>query len=364
MKTPAIQQAFSLKKHPKEMAWLCLPESEYPEGITDLLSLCASDSQLEKFADEYNLDARNVHSVLLYFINNVILVKGNSDMKLLGTDKFSTPKLRKLHYQLLMRIYHPDVNSSPQAKEYTGIITAAYRRLKNAHAVIEIKTTRQNSNLRKPPKSFYQATEKAGKHISNVKSAFAAVSALSIISLVAFAGHFYDPANPELTMSKSKTNTELQVAAQNSQDKLPEKTTESKFRMASFSATDEQQSTEIKLQTLVQNLESAYERGNVDTIKNILANSPEIVDQTDQQISNKLETLFEITSERKMLLYNFTWRNISGKMQGQGKFISRYQLKGENQWLTREGNAQITAQQSGPMLEVTHLELQNQSIEQ
>jgi hypothetical protein len=248
MKTPAIKQAFSLNKHPREMAWLCLPESEYPEGITDLLSLCASDSQLERFADEYNLDAKDVHRVLINFINKVILVEGNSDMKLLGTDKFTTPKLRKLHYQLLMRIYHPDVNSSPLAKEYTGIITAAYHRLKNAHAVIEIKTTRQSSNSRKPPKSFYQATKKAEQHISNIKSAFAAVSAISIISLVAFAGHLYDPANPELTINTSSTKTELKVTNQNSQDDSSEKAIESKFRMASFSAAIEQQTTEVKLQ--------------------------------------------------------------------------------------------------------------------
>lgn len=362
MKTPAIKQAFNLHKHPEEMAWLCLPESEYPEGITDLLSLCASDSQLEKFAYKYNLNAKDIHRVLVNFINKVILIKGNSDIKLLGTDKLATPKLRKLHYQLLMRIYHPDVNSSLKAKEYTGIVTAAYHRLKNAHAVIEIKTTRQNNNLRKPPKSFYQATKRAEQHISNVKSAFAAVSAISIISLVAFAGHLYDPANPELTISNNTTNSELNTPSQNSQDSLPAQ--ESKFRMVSLSATDKQELNEIKLQKLVQSLESAYELGNVVQIKNILANSPEIVDQTDQQISQKLETLFEITSERKMLLYDFNWRNISGKMQGQGKFISRYQLKGEDQWLTREGNAHITAQQSGSQLEVTHLELQNQSIEQ
>jgi len=365
MKTPAIKQAFRLKKYPEEMAWLCLPDSEYPEGITDLLRLCASDSQLDEFAEKYKIDAKVVHDVLINFINKAILVEGNSDVKLLGTDKLTTPELRKLHYQLLMRIYHPDINLSPEAKNLAGKITYAYQRLKKTQAVIEINTTRKTSSPRKPPKSFYRATRKAEQSISNLKSAFAAVSAISIMALVAFAGHIYDPANPELAINQAKVTTNKEQLATVDTDGKNTKSKDSetpKFKKASLASAAEKDSTENQLQSLLGNLETAYETGNVNKIKEILANAPEIKNQTEQQISKKLETLFEITSERKMLLYNFNWRSISGKMQGKGKFISRYQLTGEDQWLTREGSAYITAKQTNSELKVTHLELENQSI--
>ncbi len=123
------------------------------------------------------------------------------------------------------------------------------------------------------------------------------------------------------------------------------------------------QATSTKLQTLLKELEGAYEEGNVDAIKPILANAPEIKSQTDKQINDKLETLFEITSERKMVLFDFNWTDVSGTLVGKGKFLSRYKLIGEKKWLTREGTASVSAKKHHNKLTITQLILENQSID-
>ena len=165
-------------------------------------------------------------------------------------------------------------------------------------------------------------------------------------------GHFYDPAKPELITTK--------IEAQ----KIGINDGQNQFMMAALTSESDSEITDTKLQFLLRGLETAYEKGNVDTIKPILANAPEIKNQTDKEIREKLETLFQITSQRKMLLFDFDWKNNSDKLHGKGKFLSRYHLVGEEKWLTREGTASIIAQKVGNQLKVTHLELENQSIEQ
>lgn len=357
MNTPAIQQAIRLSKYPDEMAWLCQPDSEFPEGVTDLLRLCASEKQMTEFSKSHKLNKKYVHQVLLNFIQKAILTDGNSSEKILGTDQLATRQLRKLHYQLLMKIYHPDVNQSADATHYSAMISKAYQEIKNPESV-KIQT----SGYRTPPKSFYRATQKAEQQISNIRTAIAVVSVVTIMGLVAIAGHIYDPANPELVAK----NTDRQVTPTNNISSIAEMISHAdnnQFGTATL-VSSTAVNHDVKLQNLLRNLEFAYEKGNVELIKPILANTPEIRGQTDQQISEKLNTLFEITSERKMLLYNFNWKNVSGEIKGNGKFLSRYHLTGEKLWLTREGNAIITAQKSGKGFQVTGLELENQTTEQ
>jgi len=50
MNTTAIQQAFQLYKHPEQMQWLSSPDTQLPEGVTDLLRLSASKERLNQFS--------------------------------------------------------------------------------------------------------------------------------------------------------------------------------------------------------------------------------------------------------------------------------------------------------------------------
>jgi len=361
MNNLAIHQALRLEEYPEEMAWLCFPDSELPEGTTELLRLCTSKKLLQEFAKDHDLENETLHQALLNFVEKAIVIEDNTDEKILGTKKpvnnthsnrdQSEEKL-KLHYQLLMKMFHPDLNSSPRATHHSSLVSNAYSRLKQNNKETDLDGTITVSEYRKPPKSFYNATQKTEMQISNARSAIAILSAITIFTLVAMVGHFFDPANPELIT----TSIEQTPQKSESTEQI------NPIRKAAISNTVEFSDT--NLQTMISKLENAYEEGRVDIIKPILANAPEIKGQTDQEINDKLETLFEITSERKMVLFNFEWKNISGQIQGKGKFLSRYHLEGEEKWLTREGTATITAIQDGKRLTINQLELENDSISQ
>ena len=352
MNTPAIHQAMRLEKHPEEMAWLCFPASDYPDGITDLLKLCSSKERLIEFSNANGFDPEDLSKSLFNFIEKAIVNENNSDEKILGTDKFSSSQIQKYHYQLLMKIYHPDLSDRPNSEHFSSLISKAYKKLKDKEKAQEKISFSEN---RRPPKSYYQATKKAESQISNTKSAIAIVSTLTIFAFVAFIGKLFDPTSPELVTNNDSIqveNTEPQSFIKVIATKPP--ITPPPERILA---------TSTRLQMLLKELETAYEDGNVDAIKPILANAPEIRDQSAKELNDKLETLFKITDERKMVLFDFNWTNVSGTLKGKGKFLSRYKLVGETKWLTREGIASISAKKDNIKLKVTQFILENQTID-
>jgi len=356
MNTPAIHQAIRLEKHPEELAWLCYPDSDFPEGISDLLRLCSSKEQLAEFANNNDLEVENLSSSLFNFIEKAIVNEKNCDEKILGTDKLSSLQLQKYHYQLLMKIYHPDNNNDPQATHYSSLISSAYQRLKdNNKEQEEIRF----SEYRKTPKSYYAASQQAESQISHLKTAIAVISAVTIFSLVAMTGKLYDPANPDLITANTTIDTE-QTTVEEPQSLLKISAVQSEAVQPNIPTI---KASSTQLQSLLKQLEVAYEKGDVKSIAPILANSPEIKNQTNKQLFEKLETLFEITEERKMVLFDFKWANTEGKLKGQGKFLSRYLLVGEKKWLTREGNASANAEIINNKLNITQLILENQNID-
>ena len=70
MNTPAIHQAMRLEKHPEEMAWLCFPASDYPDGITDLLKLCSSKERLIEFSNANGFDPEDLSKSLFNFTSS------------------------------------------------------------------------------------------------------------------------------------------------------------------------------------------------------------------------------------------------------------------------------------------------------
>jgi curved DNA-binding protein CbpA len=351
MTPSAIHQAIRLSKYPNEMSWLCQSNALLPDGVTELLRLASSTNKIKLFADKYHTDEEQLQKILLKFIDVVLLNESNSNEKVLGVDEQVDFDLYKTHYQLLIKIYHPDKNTSPDAAYQTARITKAY------HAVKNMKPTSEYKNIqisRVHPNSFNHATLKAEQEISNVKSAFIAVAVITFLSAVWLGGYIYEPASPEL-FSKASNDSDPTLFFNADQS--------NQFTMAKSANVDETQSEQFKFQALLSSIETAYEDGNARKIQTIL-NSPEIKEQSDKEVLAKLKNLFEITSERKMLLYDFEWKNLSGEISGKGKFLSRYQLKGDNQWLIREGVASIIASQSDKSLNITSLKLDNKNIDQ
>ncbi len=350
MTPSAIHQAIRLSKYPKEMSWICQSSAVLPEGVTELLRLCSSNEKIKEFANKYHTDAEPLQKMLLNFVDKVLLNESNSNEKLLGVGEQADADKRKLHYQLLINIYHPDRNTSHDAAYQTGRIATAYQDLKTQNTKSEFKNIRIS---RVPPKSFYNATMKAEKQLSSVKSAFIAILTITVISAVWIGGYLYEPAAPELF---SRSNTDAI-------DNTPQNLTNDQFAISNHATVVSIKSEQDEFQYMLTSIETAYETGDAAKIQTIL-NSPEIKQQSDEEVFAKLKNLFKITSDRKMLLYDFEWQNISGQVSGKGKFLSRYHLNGENQWLTREGVASIIATKSKNGVDITNLKLDNKNIDQ
>lgn len=358
MSTTAIQLAFQIAKQPQEMKRLFSPATPLPNGITDLLRLCASGKQLEKFSNNINVNTITIRKILLNFIEKVMVNEKNTPEKTLGLETNFKSELLKLHYKLLMRIFHPDLNISDQASHKTTLLSKAYRELKERQE--EPQQFKNITLSRVPPKSFYYATRNAEIHHSGLKNTFLVFAGMGLISLGIIISYLFESSKPELTANPQQI---VEVLEEIPSKNLQTANNDFNIEKANFSHTTSAEDAEAILQTILHDIENYYENGDVQRIKPILANTPEMQNQSDQEMQTKLEKLFKITQKRKMLLYDFSWQNISGEYRGVGKFISRYQLSNQKHWQTREGIAIVTAEEIKGNFSVTGLTLENNIIE-
>ena len=363
MKIPALHQAIRLYKYPSEMEWLTFPESELPEGVTDLLRLCASQKKLNDFATRIKIKESLLKKVMMHFIEEVLLTTTNPTYKYLGLNHNNNATERKLNYQLLMKIYHPDKNASEDAADKASKITNAYQTLnKQCSQLATQQNTRDKADPRTPPNSFYKATLKAEKSLSQTKNTFYAMASLALISLLTLTAYLVQTSKPELIVQNEPApsiNIANPQALQNTQKLEPKNQPQ-----PLLASTSNLYDLEPHLEVLLHQLEESYELGKVENIEPILFNTPDISGQSSEQITAKLKSLFDITQERKMLLYDFSWKKVANTIHGEGKFLSRYQFSHENQWQTREGVAVIRAENKEKSLKIISLELNNSTIEQ
>lgn len=351
MNTSAIHQAIRLNKYPKEMEWLSLPDATYPEGITDLLLLCSSSDRMQHFSQKYHIQTDTLNKILLNYIEKIILKETNTSENLFGLEKWTEFDLIRKHYKLLIKIYHPDINSSSFAKNQSSRITTAYNELKKNKDISG--THFKNITLsRVPPHRFYSASSEVKQQNSSLKNAFFTMTILALVSLTIILTQLIEPNNPQII---AKTNEGRPSQIRTKPFKNTFSMTQLRGNLPSFTS-------DYALQDMLRDIEGYYEKGAVAQIKPILANLPEISSQSDEQIQAKLETLFKITQERKMLLFDFDWLNISGTYKGSGKFFSRYQIIGEKIWKTRKGNASITAELVNGQLNIISFKLENNDI--
>jgi curved DNA-binding protein CbpA len=363
MKTPALHQAIRLYKYPNEMEWLTFPESELPEGVTDLLRLCASPKKLHEFATRMKLKESLLKKVMVNFIEEVLLTTTNPKYKFIGLNHNNNDAERKLNYQLLMKIYHPDKNSSEDAADKASKITLAYQTLnKESLQLTPQQKNRDKADPRTPPNSFYKATSKAEQSLSQTRNTFYAMASLAFVSLLTLMAYVVQSSKPELMVQNEPTPAVIATTPYQLQNNLQVKpVTQPQPLLASTTNIND---LEPHLEKLLHQLEESYELGKVENIEPILSNTPDISGQSTEQITAKLKSLFKITQERKMLLYGFSWKKVANTIQGEGKFLSRYQFTNENQWLTREGIAIIRAENKDKSLKIISLELNNNTIEQ
>jgi len=313
-----------------------------PDGITDLLKLCAFKDQRQKFVIDQDLNEEELLTYLLYFIESSMLNEKNSNERILGLTQDSSMELQETHYQLLTSIYSTDTR--PSAAYYSQVFRNANNELNKTIEAISFSDNRHQNNL-STVKQQYES------QVSYKRTLIAITLVTSIFSLVAFTGKSHNIDSSKLISSNNDDRSQASKHL---------------IKVSTINLDKNQKNInsipDTKLQTLLKELETAYEEGNVDTIKPILANSPEIKSQSVKQLNDKLETLFQITTERKMVLFNFKWNPLKNTYQGNGRFLSRYKLVGEDRWLTREGIATVTAK-ADKNLRITQLILENTEID-
>jgi hypothetical protein len=131
VKTEAIRCAIKLHSEPELLARFNDPFRKLPRGVTELLRLVSSDGALKKISSINHLDADRFKEILLSYIQTILLQDNNSDLRILGLTSSDDKTQCKLHYKLLMNIFHPDkINSNTNQHHYTQIISQAYKNIK------------------------------------------------------------------------------------------------------------------------------------------------------------------------------------------------------------------------------------------
>jgi len=363
MNTSAIHQAIHASTHPEEQIWQT--SNDCLEGITDLLRLCASQDKLTAFAQKHAIESDQLKQILVNYIEKKLLINDYSDERILGVDCWADSEKIKTHYQLLMRIFHPDLNHTSHTSEQAARITTAYhnlsKQLTNDYHTESLKNIKLSSV---PPHNDYAIGQRQGTHnIYEMRSMHYPVIALLLITIVIITSILYEPSSHEIIVKKNiSPNAIPRITDQISNHSLSRDLKFSKATLKGYS--DSLADTNVSsLQDILKNIETYYEKGLVNKLKPILANSPEIGMKSDSEIQSKLESLFKITQKRKMLLYDFNWLNVSGTITGNGQFLSRYQLMGENTWETRKGKATITVLNNRGKLKIIGIKLENYTID-
>ncbi|MCK5917597.1 MAG: J domain-containing protein [Cocleimonas sp.] len=140
MKSEAIRYAIKLNTEPALLARFGDSQRKLPRGITELLRIVSSDAALKQISKKNNIDATRFRKILLNYVQKILLQANNSDLRMLGLDQHADNSLRRLHYRLLMNIFHPDKFDSA-SQQYTQLISKAYKNIKNErveHKVVNI----------------------------------------------------------------------------------------------------------------------------------------------------------------------------------------------------------------------------------
>ena len=142
MKSEAIRCAIKLHTEPALLARFADPFRRLPRGITELLRIVSSETLLMKISAKNNLNAVLFKKVLLNYIQAVLLKGTHSELRKLGLEQSSDKIQRKLHYKLLMNIFHPDkFNNDPSFHHYTQLILQAYKHVKYHQDSVISQTT-------------------------------------------------------------------------------------------------------------------------------------------------------------------------------------------------------------------------------
>jgi hypothetical protein len=139
VKSEAIRHAIKLHTEPALRSRFSDPFRQLPHGITELLRIVSSESALKRISSKNDLNASRFKNILLNYIEIVLFQENNSDLRKLGLNQGADSALQKLHYKLLMNIFHPDkLSSDLSSPHYAQVISKAYKRIRATNPSVAI----------------------------------------------------------------------------------------------------------------------------------------------------------------------------------------------------------------------------------
>lgn len=203
MKSEAIRCAIKLHSDPTLLARFNDPFRKLPRGITELLRIVSSDTALKNISLKNKLHAPHLKKVLVNYIQLVLLPDDNSNRRKLGLDSSSDSSQVKLHYKLLINIFHPDKSNDYIDPKLSQTILHAYKNLQLKANSPPLKSKHYYPDKRvKLPKAKRKGTlEKTGLLKGGVIAIL--VMALSLILLI--------PSSPQIISKKKVENTAIKT---------------------------------------------------------------------------------------------------------------------------------------------------------
>ena len=209
MKSEAIRCAIKLHSEPTLLARFNDPFRKLPRGVTELLRIVSSDTALKNISLRNKLHAPHLKKVLVNYIQLVLLQDDNSNRRKLGLDNGSGVSQTKLHYKLLMNIFHPDKSSDYIDPKFSQSILHAYKNLQhNSENITKTTVPVKTSSAYLKSKHYYSSknTKSSTKKRKNTLNKIGLLKSGSIaIVVMAFGLILLIPSSPQLI---SKKNTE------------------------------------------------------------------------------------------------------------------------------------------------------------
>ena len=211
MKSEAIRCAVKLHSEPTLLARFNDPFRKLPRGITELLRIVSSEAALNNISRKNKLHAPHLKKVLVNYIQLVLLQDNHSNERKLGLNSTSDTSHVKLHYKLLMNIFHPDKSSDYISPKFSQTILNAYKHLQHNPENINITSLKEASQPLKPKYCYSvknTSPPKAKQKTTIGKITLLKSSAISIL-MIAFGLILLIPSSPQLISKKSTENSAI-----------------------------------------------------------------------------------------------------------------------------------------------------------
>jgi hypothetical protein len=150
--TDCIALAVAFLRAPSQFPDLLHGRRHLPPGVTTLLLVAAGNSFTDDAAAALGIPADELERATLFFIGQVLLAHNASHYRILGLEPGAAIDEIKEHHRLLMRLFHPDRQATPDERSdaIATRINQAYNVLRSPDARAAYDLTLAEKHAAKP----------------------------------------------------------------------------------------------------------------------------------------------------------------------------------------------------------------------